>query len=79
MKSEETPKSHLAVYILIKGRKTHEILFVALKKNSANIKCRKVLRTVKGTWVKGSKLQKTLLLEKCHKSLPLYFSSFNAG
>ena len=32
MKSEKNPKSHLAVYILIKGRKTQEILFVTLKK-----------------------------------------------
>ena len=32
MKSEKNPKSYLAVYILIKGRKTQEILFVTLKK-----------------------------------------------
>ena len=32
MKSEKTAKSHLAIYILIKGRKTHKILFATLKK-----------------------------------------------
>ena len=34
MKSEKNKqtKSHLTVYVLIKGRKTHKILFAALKK-----------------------------------------------
>ena len=68
-------KSHLPVDILIKGRKSDEILFATLKKFFANIKSCEILRTLKFTCVKSSKLQKTLLLEKCHKNLPLYFSS----
>ena len=78
-KKKKNPKSHLAVYILSKGRKTHKLFFCNLKKNFANITCGKVPKTVKVTWVKSSKLQKTALLEKCLESLPLHFSSFNAG
>ena len=37
MKSEKKKKSHLAVYILIKGRKTHKILFAPLKKTSQTL------------------------------------------
>ena len=37
MKSEKNPKSHLAIYILIKGRKTHKILFATLKKTSQTL------------------------------------------
>ena len=38
MKSEnKTTESHLAVNILVKGRKTHEILFVTLKKTSQTL------------------------------------------
>ena len=48
MKSEKKPQKVTWPYIyLSKEGKTHEILVWSLKKNFANIKCCKVLRTLK--------------------------------
>ena len=57
MKSEKKPQKFTWPYIyLLKEEKLTKFFWRPEKKNFANIKCRKALRTVKITWVKSSKL-----------------------
>ena len=78
MKSEKTPKSHLAVYILIKGRKTHKILFEPLKKTSQTLNAARYSELEMSRWLKVANFRNVVAVKMPQKSF-LYSSSFNAG
>ena len=65
------PKSHLAVYILIKGRKTHEILLVTLKKTPQTLNVARYSEKARG--LKVANFRKHCCWKNATKIFPCIF------